>query len=351
MLDAGSSGSRIHIYHFTFCNSTSPELSHEDFHQLKPGLSSPVFPTPEEAANSLDPLLQLALSKVPKEYHKCTPVAVKATAGLRMKKPAGSGDLIIKAVEKKLRTEYPFSIDDPNGVSIMSGSDEGVYAWITVNYLLKRIGTSSHKRQKTAAIMDLGGGSTQIVFEPSRGAKLEKGDHLYELKFGEFNYTLYQHSYEGYGLNSGRERIKKAGVVSHNQPCYAVGHSEEYTNEDGTGVTKWVGTGSGEFSTCHSFIASELFDKKGMCKLNPCSFAGVYQPSLADTFAEEDIYAFSYFYDKYAEPFKTLLPEGFKVSDIRRAAEMVCEGKKTAHELGLDTESEDVMKLFEDPDW
>lgn len=37
----------------------------------------------------------------------------------------GKGDLILKEVEKRLSSMYPFPIID-NGVSIMSGQDEGI---------------------------------------------------------------------------------------------------------------------------------------------------------------------------------------------------------------------------------
>ncbi len=87
----------------------------------------------------------------------------------------------------------------------MDGSDEGVYAWITTNYLLDNIGAPEH--HDTAAVFDLGGGSTQIVFEPNyKGLahggmpeKLAEGDHKYDLDFGGRHFTLYQHSHLGYG--------------------------------------------------------------------------------------------------------------------------------------------------------
>ncbi|KND00896.1 uncharacterized protein SPPG_03996 [Spizellomyces punctatus DAOM BR117] len=182
VIDAGSTGSRIHVYRFNHCDGPSLTLEDEIFQQLKPGLSSPKFATPEEAANSLDPLLKIALEAVPANVQKCTPVTVKATAGLRMLKD-GKGEQILKAVKTKLQTEYPFALIEPDSVAIMAGKDEGVFAWITVNYLLKRIGQKD--RKETAAIMDLGGGSTQIVFEPHPSTPMEPGDHKYELQFGD----------------------------------------------------------------------------------------------------------------------------------------------------------------------
>ena len=64
MIDAGSTGSRVHVYEFNTCVKP-PQLLSEEFEMLKPGLSS--FDTDTVgAAKSLDPLLEVALKKVPK---------------------------------------------------------------------------------------------------------------------------------------------------------------------------------------------------------------------------------------------------------------------------------------------
>jgi guanosine-diphosphatase len=60
------------------------------------------------------------------------------------------------------------------------------------------------------AVMDLGGASTQIVFEPqfaSTQAQLAEGDHKYALSFGGRDFVLYQHSYLGYGLMRARRSV------------------------------------------------------------------------------------------------------------------------------------------------
>ena len=46
--------------------------------------------------------------------------------------------------------------------------------------------------QASAAVMDLGGASTQIVFEPSfpENSKLSPGDHVYDLSFAVPSTTL-----------------------------------------------------------------------------------------------------------------------------------------------------------------
>lgn len=122
MIDAGSSGSRVHVYKFTVCND--PVLENEVFHMLEPGLSS-YKDDPEAAAQSLAALMDIAVESVPSEYQKCTPIAVKATAGLRLLGKDKS-NRILQSVRKYLET-FPFPIAGENGIEIMDGKDEGNY--------------------------------------------------------------------------------------------------------------------------------------------------------------------------------------------------------------------------------
>lgn len=121
------------MYKFHNCFA-APTLEHETFEQVKPGLSS-YAGNPQKAAESLDALLDIAVAEIPKDLQSCTPLAVKATAGLRLLGEQQSRD-ILGAVEKRIHTKYPFPLPEKDGVIIMEGRDEGVYAWITTNYLL-----------------------------------------------------------------------------------------------------------------------------------------------------------------------------------------------------------------------
>lgn len=214
MIDAGSQGSRIHVYKFNNCAASSA-LEYEVFEQTRPGLSAYAGDA-TAAAESLDTLMDVAMKTVPESLRKCTPVAVKATAGLRLLGSETSA-AILASVHSRLSSKYPFPISGgKDGVAIMDGKDEGVYAWITVNYLLGTIGSSpSSPNSPSYAVLDLGGASTQIVFEPtfkpSKNAKesegMHDGDHKYELKFGGKTHVLYQHSYLGYGLMRARQSV------------------------------------------------------------------------------------------------------------------------------------------------
>ena len=354
MLDAGSTGSRIHVYRFNNCGAT-PELEDEVFKMtpvLKGGSGLSAYRAdPEEAARSLDVLMDVALEHVPDGLKGCTPVAVKATAGLRALGPDLS-ERILKAVRQRLETKYPFPVvsEEAGGVEVMDGKYEAVYAWITTNYLLGKIGGPDDS--PTAAVFDLGGGSTQIVFEPNfktagggMPKHLEAGDHKYDLQFGGRHFSLYQHSYLGYGLMSARKGIHARVIEAVHQekgedrswleepivnPCIIPGMSEEVEVDMPQGhplgeklKVQMVGPKQGAAVQCQG-IAERTLRKDAACKLHPCAFDGVHQPSLEKTFAREDVYLFSYFYDRI----KPLgVPESFTLRELKELAHRVCQGK------------------------
>ncbi|KAK0735479.1 nucleoside phosphatase family-domain-containing protein [Apiosordaria backusii] len=358
MIDAGSTGSRIHVYKFNNCGA-APELEDEVLFKMtakiegqSSGLSA-YKDDPLKAAESLDPLLDAALEKIPDKLKSCSPIAVKATAGLRLIGKEKS-DKILEAVRHRIETKYPFPLvsREENGVAIMDGSDEGVYAWITTNYLLGKIGGPDHS--PTAAVFDLGGGSTQIVFEPSfegltdggMPAKLAEGDHKYALDFGGRKFNLYQHSHLGYGLMSAREAILAELVTDLHEehkgdkswmekpivnPCYSAGMSKmaKVVLPDNHPLGKklevnMTGPHWAAPAQCRS-LAERILKKESACNLAPCSFNGVHQPSMAKTFAREDIYFLSYFYDR-TQPLG--MPESFTLREMSDLANRVCGGER-----------------------
>jgi guanosine-diphosphatase len=355
MIDAGSTGSRIHVYKFNNCGPT-PELENEEFKMTEKrpegsGLSS-YKSDAEAAARSLDPLMEVAMSTIPDEYKSCSPIAVKATAGLRLLGEEMSLK-ILEAVRTRLETVYPFPVvsREKNGVQIMPGEDEGVYAWITTNYLLGNIG--GPEKTPTAAIFDLGGGSTQIVFQPTFpdiGAgmpqTMAEGDHKYKLTFGGRQFELYQHSHLGYGLMSAREALHRSvlenmlhsnsGTSWLSSPipnsCIAPGATRRVnvTFPESHTLAPWQdvlmqGPVDSIPAQCRALAEGILYKSKA-CDLSPCSFNGVHQPSLEKTFPHEDVYIFSYFYDR-TQPLG--MPESFTLRELHDLTAKVCGGEKT----------------------
>ncbi|EKM52069.1 uncharacterized protein PHACADRAFT_262526 [Phanerochaete carnosa HHB-10118-sp] len=367
MIDAGSTGSRIHIYKFNNCGA-SPVYEYEVFKQTNPGLSS-YAGRPLEAAQSLDVLLDEAVTVVPQALRSCTPVAVKATAGLRLLGQAESEE-ILDAVRHRLHEKYPFSLQNRDDVVIMDGKDEGVFAWITANYLLDTIRASTPANTPTYAVLDLGGASTQIVFEPifasdRPDSTLAEGEHKYELVFGGRTHVLYQHSYLGYGLMRARKSVHRLidfmsslqpplsdGTVAN--PCLAKGTSrtveveEERLNE--TRSVTMTGADVGSFEACNR-VVQLVMAKDAVCEVKPCSFNGVYQPSLLDTFPNGKVLLLSYFYDRL----QPLLPDSrspppITVSTLAGLAEELCQGP-SAWEARWGGDAALMFELEDRPEW
>ncbi|WPK23177.1 hypothetical protein PUMCH_000405 [Australozyma saopauloensis] len=371
MIDAGSTGSRVHVYAFDTCVSP-PVLLKEEFKMLKPGLSS--FDTDTAgAAKSLDPLLKLALDTVPEDKQSCTPIAVKATAGLRLLGKTKS-DAILKEVRQHLETDYPFAVVEGDGISIMDGSDEGVFAWITTNYLLGNIGTA--EKTDTAAVFDLGGGSTQIVFEPDMGdtAQMTKGSHVYDFTFGGRKFTLYQFSHLGYGLMQGRNKINSLVVqsaikdgqallkiitkaetktakaeVTVKNPCMPPGVKASDVvveiSENEFYVVNFQGPSEASGAQCR-YLAEKVLNLETECTSKPCSFNGVYQPSLTKAFHQNsEMWVFSYFYDR-TNPLG--FPNSFSVEELKDLTKHVCAGETMWKDILL---GDSVKALQEEPHW
>ncbi|KAF8976053.1 Guanosine-diphosphatase [Entomortierella lignicola] len=335
MMDAGSMGSRIHAYKFNYCNAT-PELESEYFSHVEPGLSS-YGDNAEGAAQSLDKLLDGVLETIPSFLHSRTPIAMKATAGLRLLGEEKS-NRILDAVRHRLESKYPFPIIEEQGVAVMDGADEGVFAWVTVNYLLDRF--NSLEKKPTVAILDLGGASTQVVFEPQivDGHSSAQGTHRYPMNFNGNEYILYQHSHLGYGLMMARIQINnyvvdnpiknrhgvKLDKGEYAHPCLPVNLRQEFSTIDGRNVIL-VGV-SDQGGECRRVVET-IFNKHKLCPQFPCSFNGIYQPSLHST-VQDDIYAFSFFFDLTA-PFRlgtAILAQEITVAELEQLTDRVCIG-------------------------
>eukprot|EP00667_Euglena_gracilis_P009449 EG_transcript_9600 len=327
IFDAGSTGSRVHVFSF----DASGKLLDEIFKEVKPGLSA--HKDPKEAAASLIPLLEVSMRAVPKDQRACTPLALKATAGLR-RLGKDQAEAHLQAVRDLLAT-YPFHVGK-DAVEIMSGTDEAAFAWITINHLLGRLDEGSTK--PTVSVMDLGGGSTQIVLEPSEAAlKVVPASAKYDVRLGSARHQLYQHSYDGWGLHAAREKmfaLKLSGTVTPGSkvphPCIPAGH-EEKVKLDGHQY-HLTPSDDTSFLQCLA-LAKKIFDKEAPCEVNPCSFNGVHQPQLTDkSVFEGEMYAISYFYDR--TQLETPKPE-LTVSEFKTRAEAACKATVTDSSQGV----------------
>ncbi|XP_035417878.1 ectonucleoside triphosphate diphosphohydrolase 6 [Cygnus atratus] len=312
MFDAGSTGTRIHIFKFTQQPKETPKLTHETFKALKPGLSAYADDV-EKSGQGIKELLEVAKKEVPMELWKFTPLVLKATAGLRLLPGEKAQKLLDKV--KEIFQASPFFVRD-NCVSIMNGTDEGISAWITINFLT---GSLDDPQKRSVGMLDLGGGSTQITFLPHTEATLQTSPAGHTTSFQMFNstYKLYSYSYLGLGLMSARLAIlggvegKPLGegeeLIS---PCLPPGFKSEWQHAEIVYKIKGQKAGEPLYESCSNKVAKMLYKK-------------VHK---AEEVKDLDFYAFSYYYDRAAEVGLIDKEKGgsLTVNDFEIAAKYVC---------------------------
>lgn len=156
---------------------------------------------------------------------------------------------VLTAVTRTL-TQYPF---DFRGARILSGQDEGVFGWVTANYLLENfikvglaaspvsqwawhpqltntsfyplqygwVGRWFRPRKGTLGAMDLGGASTQITFETASPA--EDPANEVQLRLYGQHYRVYTHSFLCYGRDQVLRRLLASALQVPPRPLCSLG--------------------------------------------------------------------------------------------------------------------------------
>jgi len=268
MIDAGSSGCRVHVYRYGKLGNMDGPLYVLPKHvslKAKPGLST-FASNAVKAGESLAPLVAFLKEKVPVEFWEVTPIWLKATAGLRMLSSADS-EAILNDVREYLldKNNSPF-LFRPSYARIISGKEEGAFGWVAFNYLKRIIGpkknqlvVSSNTPALTIStsntpivatttpptpyvVVEMGGASSQVTQRiPNTGnnnskksgniragssststsstktPKTSQGTHSvipldnhFSFHIEDEFYELYTYSYLGYGSEQAREKLNNA---------------------------------------------------------------------------------------------------------------------------------------------
>ena len=182
----------------------------------------------------------------------------------------------------------PFSFD-PTHALVISGEEEGAYAWLAVNALKGNLG--SDRGQSTVGVIDVGGASVQLSFVPEENHYVLQNCYPISLT-DQSTYRLYAKSYLHYGMveanrrlasNIITENILKVDSVSEiNNPCFYQGmnFSPDFATKAYKIPISVQMTGTGDFAKCIQEL-EKLFDKQSItCFVRDCTFDGVYQPRL-----------------------------------------------------------------------
>ncbi|XP_036274697.1 ectonucleoside triphosphate diphosphohydrolase 6 isoform X1 [Pipistrellus kuhlii] len=317
MFDAGSTGTRVHIFQLTWQPGETPTLTHETFKALQPGLSAYADDV-EKSTPGIQELLDVAKQEIPFDFWKATPLVLKATAGLRLLPGEKARNLLQKV--KEVFKASPFLVGD-DCVSIMNGTDEGISAWITVNFLT---GSLKSPGSNSVGMLDLGGGSTQITFLPRVEDTLRTSPPGYLTSLQIFNrtYKLYSYSYLGLGLMSARLAI--------------LGGTEGKPVEDGKELVSPCLAPSFKGEWEHAEVTYRLSGQKAAVNLYQlCArrVSEVLQNKVHRTeeAKDADFYAFSYYYDLAASVGLIDAEKGgsLVVGDFEIAAKYVCRTAET----------------------
>ncbi|XP_073534156.1 ectonucleoside triphosphate diphosphohydrolase 3 [Phyllobates terribilis] len=314
VLDAGSSRTTVYVYQWPAEKENNTGVVSQTFKCNVNGLGISSYASePGKAAKNIDNCMKKVISVIPFNQHNSTPVYLGATAGMRLLrlKNESASQGVLFSIENYFQTQ-PF---DFRGAHIITGQEEGVYGWITVNYLMgnfleKNIWSTWVRPDgaETTGALDLGGASTQISFIPEKSE--QNPNSTLEVTLYGYKYNVYTHSFQCYGRDESEKRLLASlaksshGKSSVENPCYPQNYKVDLTmnhifgslcsasfqpaNYNPEQLISFKGTG--EPVQCMERVAT-LFNFAACHGKQDCSFDGVYQPKVKGGFS-----AFSGFY-------------------------------------------------------
>lgn len=330
VIDAGSSGSRIHVYKYSgSIKSKKVEPDHATMKE-KPGLSSFASKTTEAGA-ALEPLIKFAKDHIPADMVKSTPIVLKATAGMRLvqqDQPAAV-EGIFKSVKTTLgNSGLQFT---PSNAQIISGQEEGMLGWMALNYLYDNTNKSNLRKSAPIwSVLEMGGASVQVSvpLPSSMGVPSQYVLPYVSASSGKKG-SMYTHSFLGAGVQSAKGAVEKALVAQQgssdtlNHPCLPSGFTETENS------IKYMGTGN--FEECQAIIKSAVFakqqDKVAECEKtsSQCFWNGVAGPGLKPS--EQKVWAFENFFYTMSGVGEMKADESskeFAIQDYERVAKDMC---------------------------
>ena len=164
--------------------------SKKKWHQkVKPGISSFNL-SPQKIGNyHLKHLLQLASSVVPKSQHYRTPIFLHSTAGMRLLTPTEQ-TLILNNICSYITNNSDFYIPEcASHINVIDGDFEGIYGWLSINSLKGAFDNPEQhdhgKSHSTYGLLDMGGASTQVVFQPNNTEIKEHQNNLFKITLAQ----------------------------------------------------------------------------------------------------------------------------------------------------------------------
>ena len=228
--------SRWH-YHSQHCAQVLPSMAKQGAEKRTGALQDDRSRAVRGSRSS--PLTMLFLSL----HRHRTPIYVKATAGMRLIKNLPSRDRIMETIRDFLSDPLnsPFYFER-SMARVISGEEEGVYGWLTANYLA---GTLLHASSATSlGVLDMGGASVQITFRPP----FDVLSNYFPLRMQQERIRLYTHSFLNFGANMALTRVHDRIISMGNESdSAAAGAAAEQSAGHAAGAT-WEGASTSSSS-------------------------------------------------------------------------------------------------------
>lgn len=185
MIDAGSSGSRIHVYSYDLGETNTPEnISEKWSKRIKPG-----FATIQDNQASIDAYLTTLFAGAPENN---LPVIFYATAGMRLL-PHHQQQQRYEYLKNWFHNHSQWTLVDSRTIT---GNEEGMFDWLAINY---QLGNLNGNNKTPAGVMDIGGASVQIVFPVMNNTP--KSNDVKDISIYGKHFRLFIHSFLGLGQN------------------------------------------------------------------------------------------------------------------------------------------------------
>lgn len=302
VIDSGSSRSSIYLYEWPGEKENETGIVHEvmNCRVAGDGISEMKVDPEKDAASwkAFNACMDIITKAIPAHKHKKTPLFLGATAGMRLlEENDPSRSIAILQSLREYLSSLPFNFQN---ASIITGQEEGLYGWITVNYIMGNFFEKNMWNKyvrpeggKTVGSMDLGGASTQIAFAVSDNFT---GEDYLSVKLYGYPYNVYTHSFLCYGKNEAEKRVLDKVVQQSSNPnlilnpCYPNGFnttlkaSSIYDTTCTKMPTKYsldqelFMVGAADSDKCRE-ITRSIFDFE-TCSSNHCSFNDVEQPPV-----------------------------------------------------------------------
>lgn len=245
--------------------------TNKEWHKkIHPGISSFEESPNKVGKKHLKKLIEYASEIIPKSQIHRTPIFLHATAGMRLLRPDKQEKILNEACEY-IREKSRFYLPDcKSHVNTIDGDLEGIYGWISLNYLLGALDEPSFhqhgKDHNTYGLLDMGGASTQVVFQPNSTESKEHDDDLYLIKLitsgeKELSWKTFSTTFLGYGMNEARTKYVKT-LKNGDDPCLNSGQ----TIKSGDQELKGTGNYTQCVETIQPLIAEEANSEN--CQLN-----------------------------------------------------------------------------------